>query len=125
MARVVLAAVLGILIAGPAAAQSPQPTPRPRLKLEPWVDPYGKVSLPDIPRYKESVDVPGKAMDPVSLTARMAWFMGKDFEPLRGAVPSGGSAPRLEDTYPFRPRPTPALDLQNLVKAILDEVRKK
>jgi len=116
----------------PSAAPSPAPDTtaprRPRkLALEPWVDPYGKVPLPgiDMPHFQERVDVPGKAMDKVSLTARMAWFMGKDWEPLRGAVPRGGSAPALEETYPFRPRPAPAVDVQALLQWLAGKLKKE
>jgi hypothetical protein len=125
MRTVVLGLAIVLAGTGLASAQTPEPSPPAKLKLEPWVDPYGKVSLPDLPRYRDSVNVPGKAMDSYRLPARMPWFRGMVWEPLRGAVPSGGSAPRLEDTYPFRPRPTPAVDLQGVVKAILDEIRKK
>jgi hypothetical protein len=116
----------------PSPAASPAPATatarRPRkLALEPWVDPYGKVPLPgiDMPRFEERVDVPGKAMDTASLTARMAWFMGKDWEPLRGAVPRGGSAPALEETYPFRPRPAPAVDVQALLQWLAGKLKKE
>ena len=129
MGRMLAAVVATLLLGTPAFAESPDPsaspTPRGRLKLDPWVDPYGKTSLPDIPRYRESVDVPGKAMDSASLTARMAWFMGKEWEPMRGAVPRGGSAPTLEETYPFRPRPAPAADVSAFVKWLADELAKR
>ena len=94
-------------------AVPPPPAPRRKLKLEPWIDPYGKVPLPgiDIPRFDQRVDVPGKAMDSATLTARMNWFLGKEWDPVRGAVPRGSSAPSVEESMAFRPHPPPSANI--------------
>jgi hypothetical protein len=95
------------------AASPPPAGPRRRIKLEPWIDPYGKVPLPgiDMPRFDQRVDVPGKAMDSATLTARMNWFLGKDWDPVRGAVPRGSSAPSVEESMAFRPHPPPSANI--------------
>jgi hypothetical protein len=123
----VVTAASAVPVSSPAPAASPRAdTPRRKLRLEPYIDPYGKVPLPgiDMPRFDQRVDVPGKAMDPISLTARMNWFLGKDWQPMRGAVPRGSSAPMLEETYPFRPRPAPAVDVLPIIQWLTDRLQK-
>src|SRR5688500_15967986 len=86
--------------ASPAAQPSPVASPSSkRLRLGPYVDPYAPVPVErmfDVPRFDTRVEVHGKAMDRVALTARMEWWM-RDFEPMRGAVSRAGSAPSLAE----------------------------
>ena len=89
----------------PTPAAAAPATPAKRLRLGPYVDPYGPVPVDrifDVPHFETRVEVHGKAMDSVALTARMEWWM-RDFEPLRGAVPRQGSAPSLAEMRDHRP----------------------
>jgi len=138
-ARVAFAAFLAVgtvLLAHDAvgsdgdAAPKPSPAPSPaakRLRLGPYVDPYGPVPVDrilDVPRFETRVDVHGKAMDTAALTARMEWWM-RDFEPMRGAVSRAGSAPSLQELRDHRPHPPDAVDIVPVLDWLLGKLNKK
>lgn len=138
-ARVAFAAFLAVgtvLLAHDAAgsdggaAPKPSPAPSPaakRLRLGPYVDPYAPVPVErmfDVPRFDTRVEVHGKAMDRVALTARMEWWM-RDFEPMRGAVSRAGSAPSLQEMKDHRHHPPDAIDVVPILDWLLDKLNKK
>jgi hypothetical protein len=123
--RAVLSAVLVVLgLAGvaaaeesaqaPAPAASPAPAPAPAAAKRMNLGPYRSVAaddpaeLADALRYQEHVEVRGKAMDTRSLTMKLEWWM-KDFEPMRGATPSGMSAPSIAEMRDYRPHASDSL----------------
>jgi hypothetical protein len=112
----------------PASAPSPAPSPpAKRLKLGPYLEPYGRVPVDGIldgPRFETRVEVEGKAMDSAALTARMEWWM-RDFEPIRGAVPNGGSAPSLQEIHEYRPHVTEGANLLPVLDWLLGKITKK
>ena len=114
--------------ATPAVQPSPAPSPpAARLKLGPYVDPYGPAAterLFDVPHFETRVEVQGKAMDSAALTARMEWWM-RDFEPLRGAVSHAGSAPSVQDMAPYRHHVDPALNFAPLIGWLVDKLNGK
>ena len=118
--------------AGPAGPAGPAPSPSPppsaqRLKLGPYVDPYGPVTaerLLDVPRFETRVEVLGKAMDSAALTAKMEWWM-RDFEPIRGAVSHQGSAPSVEEMREYRPGVTPGANIVPILEWLADKLNKK
>jgi hypothetical protein len=134
-----LAALLaiGVVLAVPRAAgadgsrastASPAPSPpTKRLKLGPYLEPYGRVPVDRIldgPRFETRVEVEGKVMDSAALTARMEWWM-RDFEPLRGAVPNEGSAPSLQEIHEYRPHVTEGANLLPVLDWLLGKITKK
>jgi hypothetical protein len=132
------AVIVGMLLAaGPALAQSPAPTPSPasvgpaparRLNL----GAYGSAladdprDLADQLRFREQVEVRGKAMDARSLTAKLAWWM-KDIELDRGATPAALSAPSIEEMRDFRPHGGDAVNLVPVMQWVAEKLggRKK
>jgi hypothetical protein len=109
------------------ASKPPPPKPAQRLRLGPYVDPYGPVGVEkilDVPRFETRVEVKGKAMDTAALTARMEWWM-RDFEPLRGAVPNGGSAPSLQEIHEYRPHVTEPANILPILDWLLGKLDKK
>jgi hypothetical protein len=112
------------------AAPKPSPAPSPaakRLRFGPYVDPYGPVPadrILDVPRFDTRVEVHGKAMDRVALTARMEWWM-RDFEPMRGAVSRAGSAPSIEEMKDHRHHPPDAINVVPILDWLLDKLNKK
>ena len=109
------------------ASKPARSTPAKRLRLGPYVDPYGPVPVEkilDVPRFETRVEVQGKAMDTAALTARMEWWM-RDFEPLRGAVSRQGSAPSLEEIHEYRPHVTEPANLLPILDWLLDKLNKK
>jgi hypothetical protein len=91
--------------AGPTPAASPEPArPAKRLNLGPYrsVSADDPAELADALRYQEHIEVRGKAMDTRSLTMKLEWWM-KDFEPMRGATPTGLSAPSIAEMRAYRP----------------------
>jgi hypothetical protein len=114
--------------AAPASVPAAAPAaPKKRLNLGPYVDPYGPVTaerLFDVPHFETRVEVQGKAMDSAALTARMEWWM-RDFEPLRGAVPRGGSAPSLEEIREYRPHPADSINIAPIIDWLVDKLNKK
>ena len=111
-----------------AAKPSPNPSPpAKRLSLGPYVDPYGPVSaerIIEMRRFETRVEVHGKAMDRVALTAKMEWWL-RDFEPMRGAVSHAGSAPSVEDTKDFRTHPADAINVMPILDWLLGKLNKK
>ena len=110
--------------AGKTAAVAP--TPDKRLKLGPYVDPYGPVPVErmlDVPHFETRVEVLGKAMDTKALTARMEWWM-RDFEPLRGAVPHQGSAPSLQEIREYRNHEPDSVDIVPIIDWLLGKLNK-
>lgn len=89
---------------GPSPAASPAPAASKRLNLGPYrsVSADDPAELADVLRYQEHVEVRGKAMDTRSLTMKLEWWM-KDFEPMRGATPTGLSAPSIAEMRAYRP----------------------
>ena len=131
-ARVCLAflAVAGVLCAREAPGADAQPVPRPspsppakRLKLGPYVDPYGVPleRLLDTPRFETRIEVHGKAMDSAALTARMEWWM-RDFEPMRGSVSRQGSAPSLLEMRDHRPHVTEPANILPILEWLVDKL---
>jgi hypothetical protein len=114
--------------ASPEAKPSPAPSPSSkRLRLGPYVDPYAPVPVErifDVPRFDTRVEVHGKAMDRVALTARMEWWM-RDFEPMRGAVSRAGSAPSVEEMKDHRHHPPDAIDVVPILDWLLGKLNKK
>lgn len=123
--RGVLPAVLGVLVAAsPAlgqgtaartassAAASPAPGPPQRLNLGPYrsVHADDPAALADQLRYREQVEVRGKAMDARSLTLKLEWWM-RDIELDRGATPASMSAPSIAEMRDYRPHPADSLNL--------------
>jgi hypothetical protein len=114
---------------GPAASM-PSSVPSPpakRLSLGPYVDPYAPVPVDrmfDVPRFETRVEVHGKAMDRVALTARMEWWL-RDFEPMRGAVSRAGSAPSLEEMRDHRHHPPDAVNIVPVLDWLLDTLNKR
>jgi hypothetical protein len=114
---------------GPAVSMpSPSPSPPPkRLSLGPYVDPYAPVAperLFEVPHFETRVEVHGKAMDSAALTAKMEWWM-RDFEPMRGAVPRGGSAPSLEEIREYRPHPPDSVNIVPIIDWLLGKLNKQ
>jgi hypothetical protein len=108
-------------------APTPPPAPRKRLRLGPYVDPPGPVPVEhifDLPHFETRVEVQGKAMDSAALTARMEWWM-RDFEPRRGSVPRGGSAPSLEEIREYRPHPADSVNIVPILDWLVDKLNKK
>ena len=100
--------------------------PDKRLKLGPYVDPYGVPveRILDVPHFEERIDVHGKAMDTKSLTARMEWWM-RDFEPLRGAVSRAGSAPSLQEIREYRNHEPDTVDMLPVIDWLLGKLNKR
>jgi hypothetical protein len=125
----VLSAGLALGSDGPAVSipsLNPSP-PAKRLRLGPYVDPYGPVSadrLFEVPHFETRVEVHGKAMDRVALTARMEWWL-RDFEPMRGAVSHAGSAPSVEEMKDHRTHPPDAVNIVPILDWLLDKLNKK
>ena len=94
----------------PSPQASPVPGPPKRLNLGPYrsVAADDPAELADALRYQEHVEVRGKAMDTRSLTMKLEWWM-KDFEPMRGATPSGMSAPSIAEMGGYRPHVSDSL----------------
>jgi hypothetical protein len=140
--RAALPAVLGVLfLAGPALAQdraapaaSPAPGPPKRLNLGPYrsVLADDPAALADQLRFQEHVEVRGKAMDTRSLTMKLEWWM-KDFEPMRGATPTGLSAPSIAEMRAYRPAPSDSIghhtaepvDFVPVIQWLTDKLNKK
>lgn len=135
-ARVLIAAFLAVgavLCAQEARGADPAPPPKPsapasapakRLRLGPYVDPYGHVPVDrlfDVPHFETRVEVHGKAMDSAALTARMEWWL-QDFEPLRGAVPRQGSSPSLAEMRDHRPHVPEGLDIAPILDWLGDKL---
>jgi hypothetical protein len=124
----VLAAPRARAEGSPASTPSPAPSPAAkRLKLGPYLEPYGRVPVDRIldgPRFETRVDVEAKAMDSAALTARMEWWM-RDFEPIRGAVPNGGSAPSLQEIHEYRPHVTEGANILPVIDWLLGKITKK
>src|SRR5687768_2610636 len=120
----------GHALCSDASAATPSPKPSPpakRLRLGPYVDPYAPVPVErmfDVPRFDTRVEVHGKAMDSVALTARMEWWM-RDFEPVRGAVSRAGSAPSLEEMKEHRHHPPDAINVEPILDWLLGKLNKK
>jgi hypothetical protein len=128
----VFLAVVAVLSAGHALGSDVAPPPKPtatatpakRLRLGPYVDPYGHVPVErlfDVPHFETRVEVHGKAMDSAALTARMEWWL-RDFEPLRGAVPRQGSAPSLAEMRDHRPHVTEGVNIVPILDWLLDKL---
>jgi len=135
--RVAVVLAVGAVLAAPLAlraegspAKAPTPAPSPpakRLKLGPYLEPYGRVPVDRIlagPHFETRVEVEAKAMDSAALTARMEWWM-RDFEPIRGAVPNGGSAPSLQEIHEYRPHVTEGANLLPVIDWLLGKITKK
>ena len=137
--RAALPAVLGVLfLAGPALAQAPAASPAPgppkRLNLGPYrsVLADDPAALADQLRFQEHVEVRGKAMDTRSLTMKLEWWM-KDFEPMRGATPTGLSAPSIAEMRAYRPAPSDSIghhtaepvNLMPVMQWLTDKLNKK
>ena len=120
----------------PAASPTPAPAAGPAKRMN--LGPYGSVAaddpadLADALRYQEHVEVRGKAMDTRSLTMKLEWWM-KDFEPMRGATPTGMSAPSIAEMRGYRPAPsdsighhsTEAVDFMPAIQWLTDKLNKK
>ena len=112
------------------AAPMPSPvpaTPAKRLNLGPYVDPYGTQPVQrilDVPHFETRVDVPGKAMDAASLTARMEWWM-RDYEPIRGSVSRQGSAPSIEEMREYRHHVSEPVNFMPVLDWLLGKINKK
>jgi hypothetical protein len=123
---------------GPSPAASPTPAPvagpAKRLNLGPYrsVAADDPAELADVLRYEEHVEVRGKAMDTRSLTMKLEWWM-KDFEPMRGATPTGLSAPSIAEMRAFRPGVSDSIghhtaepvDLVPAIQWLTDKLNKK
>jgi hypothetical protein len=125
----VLSAELALGSDGPAvSAPSPGPSPpAKRLRLGPYVEPYGPVTAErifEVPHFETRIEVHGKAMDTAALTARMEWWM-RDFEPLRGAVPHQGSAPSLQEMRPYRPHVSEGVNIVPIIDWLVDKLSKR
>jgi hypothetical protein len=129
--------VIGVVLVVPRAAaaegspaSTPSPAPSPpakRLKLGPYLERYGRVPVDrvlDGPRFETRVEVEGKAMDSAALTAKMEWWM-RDFEPMRGAVPNGGSAPSLQEIHEYRSHVTEGANILPVLDWLLGRLNKK
>ena len=137
--RAVLPAILGVLIVararartihGPRAAvdrrrfSGPRPrAPQPRLRIAPCTrdDP---AALADQLRYREQIEVRGKAMDARSLTLKLEWWM-KDIELDRGATPAAMSAPSIAEMRDYRPHGGDALNLMPVMQWLAEKLGKK
>jgi hypothetical protein len=114
----------------PAASTVPSPAPAPpakRLNLGPYVDPYGHTTMDrllEVPHFETRIEVRGKAMDAVALTARMEWWM-RDYEPIRGSVPRNGSAPSLEEMRDVRHHVTEPINILPVLDWLLGKLNKK
>ena len=98
-----------------------------RLRLGPYVDPYGPVPVErilDVPHFETRIDVHGKAMDTKALTARMEWWM-RDFEPLRGAVSHHASAPSLQEIREYRNHEPDSVDIVPIIDWLVDKLNKR
>ena len=97
-----------------------------RLRLGPYVDPYGPVPVErilDVPHFETRIDVHGKAMDTKALTARMEWWM-RDFEPF-GTVGHEGSAPSLEEIREYRTHPADSINFVPIIDWLVDKLNKR
>ena len=111
----------------PDAQTPPVASPDKRLKLGPYVDPYGPVPVErilDVPHFETRIDVHGKAMDTKALTARMEWWM-RDFEPLRGTVTRQGSAPSLQEIHEYRNHAPDSVDIVPVIDWLLGKLNKR
>jgi hypothetical protein len=118
----------------PAPAASPAPDASKRLNLGPYrsVAADDPAELADALRYQENIEVRGKAMDTRSLTMKLEWWM-KDFEPMRGATPSGLSAPSIAEMGGYRPHVSDSLghhtadpvDFMPAIQWLTDKLNKK
>ena len=118
----------------PSPQASPVPGPPKRLNLGPYrsVAADDPAELADALRYQEHVDVRGRAMDTRSLTMKLEWWM-KDFEPMRGATPSGMSAPSIAEMGGYRPHVSDSLghhtadpvDFMPAIRWLTDKLNKK
>ena len=123
---------------GPAPAASPAPASAPASPKRMNLGPYRSVAaddpaeLADALRYQEHIEVRGKAMDTRSLTMKLEWWM-KDFEPMRGATPTGMSAPSIAEMGGYRPHVSDSIghhtaepvDFMPAIQWLTDKLNKK
>jgi hypothetical protein len=137
--RGVLPAVFGVLVAAstasgqdtaariaPAAAASPVAGPPQRLNLGPYrsVHADDPAALADQLRYREQVEVRGKAMDARSLTLKLEWWM-RDIELDRGATPASMSAPSIAEMRDYRPHPADSINLMPVMEWVAEKLGRK
>lgn len=138
--RSALPAVLGVLLLGgsalgedassgpsrPATPSSPAPgraVPQKRLNLGPYnsVHADDAAELADQLRFREQVEVRGRAMDARSLTLRLEWWM-KDTDPTRGPVPAGMTAPSIAEMHDYRPHPPDSINLVPVMQWLTEKL---
>jgi hypothetical protein len=127
MALLVLAPLVHAADAADPAAAARTATPEKRLRLGPYVDPYGPVPaerILDVPHFETRIEVHGKAMDTKALTARMEWWM-RDFEPLRGAVSHHASAPSLQEIREYRNHEPDSVDIKPIIDWLVGKLNKR
>ena len=137
--KAALPALLGVLVLAAAARAEdttgpPSPTEAAsaaaRAKGRLNLGPYRSVKADDPAelaaqlRFREDVEVRGKAMDSRSLTLRLEWWL-KDTDPTRGPVPAGMSAPSIAEMHDYRPHPPDSINLVPVMQWLTEKLSGK
>ena len=109
----------------PAAARAAATGPR-RLNLGPYRSVYADdpATLAMELHFQERVEVRGRAMDRVALTARLEWCM-KDIDLSRGATPATMSAPSIAEMREYRPHPPDSINLVPVMQWLTEKLNLK